>query len=91
MVASQYGPCVSRISEPRLEHSDVSSVFVTDLTGQRTTWKEVVAWISGHTLDSAEFKRSGMKVMSKRRGYSLPRQVTRKPRGAIVRESTREA
>lgn len=70
-MVTHHAPLVCGTSSPDQAKNPWSPAFATDILSQGD-WKNVEAWIFGHTHYYREFKKGGVKVVSNQRGYFLP-------------------
>ncbi|KAH8817297.1 ser/Thr protein phosphatase-like protein superfamily [Xylogone sp. PMI_703] len=71
LVVTHHAPCVEGTSSPGNMRNPWSSAFATDLL-KDGDWKDVKAWVFGHTHFTTEFETYGIRVFSNQRGYVLP-------------------
>lgn len=81
LIVTHHAPSIKGTSEPRFEGSEINTAFATDLLERKEDWKDVVAWVYGHTHYSTEFQKVGVRVLSNQRGYVLPGAEMRAPEG----------
>ncbi|EPE24449.1 hypothetical protein GLAREA_08301 [Glarea lozoyensis ATCC 20868] len=85
LVVTHHAPCLQQTSSPRNAENPWSSAFATDLIREESAgeWKNVKAWVFGHTQFTTEFTKCGIVVSSNQRGYVLPGREEKKAKGSI--------